>query len=68
MNSGFCASINCGHKCINDELYEAMKEESYRLVNNWGGNIVEINYNRDHIHLLVNLPLQMAPSKTVCTF
>ena len=53
------------HKCINDELFESMKEEAYRLVENWGGRVIEMNHDVDHIHLLVDLPPQVAPSKAV---
>ena len=55
------------HKCINDDIFNYMKDHISRIVENWGGSIVEINHDFDHIHMLLNLPPQQAISKAVCS-
>ena len=55
------------HKCINDDIFNYMKDHILRIVENWGGSIVEINHDFDHIHMLLNLPPQQAISKAVCS-
>lgn len=52
-------------KCINDELFLVMKDEAYRLIENWGGSVVQIAHGEDYVRLLVDLPPQIAPSKAV---
>ena len=55
------------HKCINDTLFNYMKEHILRIVTSWGGTLDEINHDFDHVHMLVSLPPQQAPSKAVCS-
>lgn len=55
------------HNCINDELFNYMENQIYRIVDNWKGHIIEINYEGDHVHILLNLPPQIAISSAVCS-
>ena len=55
------------HKCINEELFNVMQEESNRIFESWNGSVIEMSHDGDHVHLLVDLPPQIAPSKAVCS-
>ena len=55
------------HKCINDEIFDYMKNHINRIVSDWGGTVDEINHDFDHIHMLLSLPPQQAPSRAVCS-
>ena len=56
------------HKCINDDLFKTIKSESERLFKDiWKGSVQEINHDEDHVHMLVSLPPQYAPSKIICS-
>lgn len=55
------------HKCINDDVFDFMKNHIERIVTEWGGLVEEINHDYDHIHMLLSLPPQQAPSKAVCS-
>ena len=55
------------HKCINDELFNFMKNHIEKIVREWGGSVEEINHDYDHIHMLLSLPPQQTPSKAVCS-
>ena len=54
-------------KCINDEIFEYMKNHIERIVTDWNGLIIEMNHDLDHIRMLLELPPQQAPSKAVCS-
>ena len=53
------------HKCINDDIFNYMKQHINRVVSDWGGSLDEINHDFDHIHMLLSLPPQQAPSRAV---
>lgn len=55
------------HKCINNDVFDFMKNHIERIVAEWGGLVEEINHDYDHIHMLLSLPPQQAPSKAVCS-
>ena len=55
------------HKCINDDIFNYMKQHINRVVSGWGGSLDEINHDFDHIHMLLSLPPQQAPSRAVCS-
>ena len=55
------------HKWINDEIFDYMKNHINRIVSDWGGTVDEINHDFDHIHMLLSLPPQQAPSRAVCS-
>ena len=41
------------HKCINDDIFNYMKQHINRVVSDWGGSLDEINHDFDHIHTYV---------------
>ena len=51
------------HKCINDDIFNYMKQHINRVVSDWGGSLDEINHDFDHIHMLLSLPPQQAPQE-----
>ena len=55
------------HKCISDDIFNYMKQHINRVVSDWGGSLDEINHDFDHIHMLLSLPPQQAPSRAVCS-
>ena len=55
------------HKCINDDIFNYMKQHINWVVSDWGGSLDEINHDFDHIHMLLSLPPQQAPSRAVCS-
>lgn len=55
------------HKCINDDVFDYMKNIINRIVRDWGGTVDEINHDFDHINMLLSLPPQQAPSRAVCS-
>lgn len=55
------------HKCINEELFGLISSDIHRLVDGWNGEVLKINHDCDHVHMLLSLPPQYAPSKIVCS-
>ena len=55
------------HKCINNEIFECIKGDIERIVESWKGDVLEINHEYDHVHMLISLPPQYAPSRAVCS-
>lgn len=52
-------------KCINDEIFICIKENIERLFGAWTCELIEINHDRDHIHILVEIPPQVQISKLI---
>lgn len=55
------------HKCINQEVMSEIRDISKRLIEESGGSVIEFNGEQDHIHILFEVPPQVAPSKLVNT-
>ena len=55
------------HKCITPDIFDCMKKQIDRVIGEWGGSLDEINHDLDHIHMLISLPPQQAPSKAICS-
>ena len=53
------------HKCINKVILERLKEIVERLFNLWSCDIIEIEGEKDHLHLLFSAPPQIQVSKLV---
>lgn len=53
------------HKCINDEIFDFLKSETLRLFSNWDVELIEINHDEDHIHMLIEIPPQVQISKMI---
>ena len=55
------------HKCITNDIFNAVKRKVESVIENWNGSVIEINHDKDHIHMLVELPPQIAISNAVCS-
>lgn len=55
------------HKCINQDIMNEIEVISKRLIHEAGGTVVEFNGEQDHVHILFDVPPQIAPSKLVNT-
>lgn len=53
------------HKCINDEIFEFLKSETLRLSSAWDVELIEMNHDKDHIHMLIEIPPQVQISKFI---
>ena len=53
------------HKCINDELFDFIYEQTKRLLDIWKIELIEINHDKDHIHMLLEIPPQIQISKFI---
>ena len=42
-------------KCMDDEISEFLKQDVTRLINGMEGNVIEVNTDKDHIHILAEL-------------
>lgn len=52
-------------KCINKELYTFLEEETRRLFELWDVDLIEMNHDADHIHILMEAPPQVQLSKLI---
>ena len=52
---------------ISDEIGDFMKNHAKYLCGRFDGKVLSIETDRDHMHLLVSLPPDIAPSKLVAT-
>ena len=52
---------------ITDEMADLMKDEAARLMKGYGGELLEMNADRDHVHLLLSMDPNMAPTKCICS-
>ena len=55
------------HKCIINDIFNAVKRKVESVIENWNGSVIEINHDKDHIYMLVELPSQIAISNAVCS-
>ena len=51
---------------ITDEIAAFMQEDAARLLELKGGSLTAFNHDKDHVHMLIELPPQAAPSVVVC--
>lgn len=56
------------HKCINDDVMERLKEISNNLFCKWNCEIIEMNGEEDHIHILFEAPPQINLANTINSF
>ena len=56
------------HKCINQALFEVVKEYAEKLFKTWGGALLEVNYESDHVHMLLQLPPQVNIANSIGAF
>ena len=56
------------HKCINDEIYSFINNKTLELFEKWGCSLIEMNYDKDHIHILFEAPPQVQLSKIINSY
>lgn len=56
------------HMCINETLFGVIREYAEKLFTTWGGGLLEINYEPDHVHMLIQLPPQTNVANLVGAF
>ena len=54
--------------CINEELFAFLHSEAVRLFKLSNVELVEINYEPDHVHLLISVPPQIQLSKLINSY
>ena len=50
------------HRCLTDAMLTRLGEIVSRLAETWGGRLVEMNGEADHLHFLVEMSPKAAPS------
>lgn len=56
------------HKCINDDVMKRLKEISEDLFSKWNCEMIEMNGEEDHIHILFDAPPQINLANTINSF
>ncbi len=52
-------------QCINEEMFLLLKAQCQKVIEMAGGQLEEINYEPDHVHLLLSLPPQATISQVI---
>jgi putative transposase len=69
LNYHLVVSTKYRHKCITKELLEELKNIAKNIFeNSWGCDIIEMDWEEDHIHVLFSAPPQVQLSKLVNSF
>ena len=55
-------------KCLTGEMLERLREIVSNLCESWGGTLVEMNGEADHVHLLLEMNPKAAPSVVANNF
>lgn len=56
------------HPCINNVMHERLKEIANDLFTKWDCEILEMNGEEDHVHILFDAPPQIQLSKIINSF
>lgn len=56
------------HKCINYDVMKRLKEISEDLFSKWNCEIIEMNGEEDHIHILFDAPPQINLANTINSY
>jgi len=54
--------------CLTAEMHEALRDIAVNLCADWGGRLIEINGEADHVHLLLEMSPKAAPSVVANNF
>ena len=54
-------------KVISPDIMEFIRKLTDRLMKGYGGSMLELHGEPDHIHILFELPPQAAPSRIICS-
>lgn len=55
-------------ECINEDVFNFLQKETIRLFKTYNIELEEINYEPDHIHMLISAPPQIQLSKVINTY
>ena len=55
-------------ECINEEIFQFLRGESERLLKMSDSELIEMNYEPDHIHMLIEAPPQVQLSKLINSY
>lgn len=55
-------------RCLTPEMLDRLREITSRLAQTWGGRLVELNGEADHVHFLVEMNPKAAPSVVANNF
>jgi putative transposase len=56
------------HKCISQSMMERIKEVTINLFNRWDCELIEMNGEEDHIHILFDAPPQINLANTINSY
>jgi putative transposase len=56
------------HPCIHEDMIKRLKEISHDLFSKWNCEIMEINGEEDHIHVLFDAPPQINLANTINSY
>ena len=51
--------------CINEAVYKTIHDQAERIITMNGGTLEEMNYEEDHVHILLSLPPQACLSSVI---
>lgn len=53
------------NKCLNNEILTKLEEIIGGILNNWNCNLIELNSEVDHVHLLINYEPSLSLTKLI---
>ena len=56
------------HKCIDENIKSRLEEITHNLFEKWNCEVIEINGEEDHIHILFNAPPQINLANTINSY
>jgi len=57
-----------GHKCIDEDIKSRLEEITHNLFEKWNCEVIEINGEEDHIHILFDAPPQINLANTINSY
>lgn len=55
-------------ECITDEIFSFLKSKTLDLFERWNCTLIEMNYDKDYIHILFKAPPQIQLSKIINSY
>ena len=52
-------------KCINADVFKTLRDQIERVITLRGGELEDINYEGDHVHILMSVPPQVCLSELI---
>ena len=57
-----------GHPCISEEMMNRLREATKDLFDRWNCEIIEMNGEQDHVHILFDAPPQINLANTINSY